>query len=323
MRLATRMAALAIALLLGMAPLARAQDAAKQPEKVQFLRVQRDERQRPVTLETSIVRYQTQPADGQKPVIVELISAVHVGDKTYYKQLNKEFEQYEVLLYELVAPEGARVPKGANSGHPVGAMQNGMSEMLELEHQLKIVDYGKKNFVHADMSPDEFSKSMADRDESLLKMMFKSMGYSMAKQSERGKQGNDLGLMLAFFSNDRALALKRAMAEQFENVDGQLALFGGPDGSTIITERNKKALEVLAKQIEAGKTNIGIFYGGGHMPDMEERLIKEFKMIRLDDHTRWLVAWDMKSSKPKSRTSDRPEGKQKEQAKPKEKAAAK
>ena len=28
---------------------------------------------------------------------------MHIGDKAYYDNLNKEFEQYDVLLYELVA----------------------------------------------------------------------------------------------------------------------------------------------------------------------------------------------------------------------------
>ena len=32
-------------------------------------------------------------------------------------------------------------------------LQNGMKDMLELEHQLQHIDYHKDNFVHADMSP--------------------------------------------------------------------------------------------------------------------------------------------------------------------------
>ena len=39
-------------------------------------------------------------------VTIDLIGAVHIGEKAYYDKLNKEFEQYDVLLYELVAPEG-------------------------------------------------------------------------------------------------------------------------------------------------------------------------------------------------------------------------
>ena len=48
--------------------------------------------------------------------------------------------------------------------------------------------------------------------------------------------------------------------------------FGGEDGSAIITDRNKKALVVLKKEIADGKKKIGIFYGAGHLSDMDKRL---------------------------------------------------
>ena len=51
-----------------------------------------------------------------RDVVVDLIGAVHVGEKAYYEALNKQFEDYDAVLYELVAPEGTRVPKGAKPG---------------------------------------------------------------------------------------------------------------------------------------------------------------------------------------------------------------
>ena len=43
------------------------------------------------------------------------------------------------------------------------------------------------------------------------------------------------------------------VAEQFENMEGQLSAFDSGNGSTIITERNKKAFSVLTKELKAGK----------------------------------------------------------------------
>lgn len=69
----------------------------------------------------------------------------------------------------------------------------------------------------------------------------------------------------------------------------------GPDGSTIVTERNKKALAVLRREREAGKRRVAIFYGAAHLPDMEKRLLDEFGMRRAE--TRWLTAWDLSEQK--------------------------
>src|SRR5262245_35840287 len=95
--------------------LAQAPDASKSKEvkkqsPASFVRVRRDAQKQPVALETAIVRYV--PASGESGLVVELVGAVHVGDRSYYDQLNKEMEQYDVLLYELVAPPGTRIPKG-------------------------------------------------------------------------------------------------------------------------------------------------------------------------------------------------------------------
>lgn len=267
--------------------------------ETKFIRIRRDEAKKPVALETAIVRYV--PADGSKKVVVDLIGAVHVGDKAYYDALNKRFADYDVLLYELVAPPGAKIPKGGRngkvSGHPVGAMQDGLKSLLELEHQLDRIDYTADNFVHADMSPSEFSKTMENRGESFTQMFFRLMGQGAAQQATGGS--NDVGMLMALFSRNRAQRMKIAMAEQFENLDGQMAAFSGPDGSTIITERNKKAFEVLAQQLKDGKTKIGVFYGAGHLPDMEERLIEEFKMKR-EGEEQWIEAWSL-ADKPTER----------------------
>jgi hypothetical protein len=179
----------------------------------------------------------------------------------------------------------------------VAAIQTMMTKMLELEYQLDGVDYQSDNFVHADMSPEQFSKSMQDRGESFFGMFLRSMGYAMTQPG--GSSGtSDAQLLMAFFDKNRALALKRVMADQFQDMGGMLAVLEGPKGSTLITERNKVALEVLKKQIAEGTNKIAIFYGAGHLPDMAKRLQDDFKMKQKD--TRWLTAWDLRDEKSKS-----------------------
>lgn len=264
-----------------------------------YVRLLRDEAREPLALQTSIIRYTKPQTDAQK-FHVDLIGAVHVGEKSYYQRLNKEFEKYDVVLYELVAPEGTRVPKGGGprSGHPVGAMQDGLKDLLGLEHQLRLVDYQKPNLVHADMSPEKFAESMEKKQESGWQMMFRAMGYSIARQNARDPGGLESFSLLGAMMTRDGQAMKREMAKQFEDVENMIGMFEGPDGSTILSERNKVALEGLKKQIAAGKQKIAIFYGAAHLPDMDERLRKEFKLER--QGVEWLTAWDL-HAKPETK----------------------
>lgn len=264
-----------------------------------FMRVRRSDKGTPLAMETVVSSYVS--ANESKPgVVVDLIGAVHVGEREYYDDLNKLFDGYDVVLYELVAPEGTVIQKDARkdkvSTHPIGLLQDGMKSMLGLEHQLDCIDYTKKNFVHADMSPEEFNKSMSERGESFMQMFLKMMGQGMAQQ-QKGDGGGDVAILMALFSRDRNLKLKIAMAEQLESAGGQLDVLSGPEGSTIITQRNKKCFEVLTKELAAGKKKIGIFYGAGHFADMEDRLIKEFGLKRSAE--KWLVAWNLEKATAK------------------------
>lgn len=256
-----------------------------------FVRLLRDGKDRPIALQTAIVRYTRTGRDDPK-AYVDLIGAVHVADAAYYRALNARFGQYDALLYELVAPPGTVVPKtGAKSSHPIGMLQQGLTGILDLDFQLDRIDYHKPNFVHADMSPAEFRKSMEDRNESLLAMAFRMMGYSMAQQDKHPDQSADAALFSVLLSPDPSLALKRILAQQFEDLEGSMGAIEGPQGSTIISERNKVALGVLSKQQAAGKQRLGIFYGAGHLPDMQLRLEKDFGLKR--QTTTWITAWDM------------------------------
>jgi hypothetical protein len=265
----------------------------------EFVRILRNPAKVPQAMQTAVVRHVPQDCGRDRPT-VDLVAAVHIGDAGYYRQLNDLFEKYEVVLFELVAPESVAVPKGGGNANrnPVSAIQNAMTGALDLQFQLKGIDYTRKNFVHADMSPEEFAKSMDRRGESLLQMVFRAMGYGLARPNGNQPMG-DGELLMALLNKNRALALKRVMARQFDDLEGQMEALSGKDGSTLITERNKKALAVLKKQIEGGKARIAIFYGAGHMRDMQQRLKDDFGLAPIS--TRWLTAWDMRDPAPRNK----------------------
>lgn len=261
------------------------------PEASDFVRIIRDVNGLPQKLQTAITRYEI-VKDGQR-TIVDLIGAIHVGDRSYYKQLNREFDKYEVVLFELVAPKNVKLSEIGTKPHraskdPVSLMQRGMQEFLHLEHQLEQVNYNKKHFVHADMSPEQFRLSMKEKGETIFTLMFRMMAAGMAKN---GSSMSDMDLILALFDPNRTKRLKQVMAEQMLDVEAMNRGLGGDEGTTLITERNKVALKVLREQMDKGKKHIAIFYGCGHMPDFRDRLLRDFSMHKTKNT--WVTAWDM------------------------------
>jgi hypothetical protein len=271
-------------------------------DKAEFLRLSRDDGGALLSLDTSIVEYQEDPAIAaradRKPVTVDLVAAVHLGSKDYYDTLDRLFAEYDVVLYELVAPPDARIPKpGRAPAGAIGTAQHGMTKLLGLEFQLDSIDYTAANFVHADLSPKEFEAAMRKRGESWWTMFMKLMRESMAR-AERGDgaPGSEIGVgdvfgMLFGSQAERQLRLRRLMAEQFSDMEALTAAFGGEEGSTLITDRNAAALDVLRRQIAKGHRRLAIFYGAAHMDDFDHRLREDFGLQ--PGETVWLEAWDL------------------------------
>jgi hypothetical protein len=171
----------------------------------------------------------------------------------------------------------------------LASMQTGMKDMLNLEYQLEHIDYLAENFTHADMSPEEFMQDMESRGDGLWKMAARMMGAGLATQAT---QGGDTGLLLALLSDNRAMKMKQVMAKQLSDVEAVTAGMNDASGdNTLIKGRNRKAFEVLRKELDKGQKTVAVFYGAGHLDDMAERLENEFQMKPTT--TVWLTAWDL------------------------------
>lgn len=284
--------------------------AAKRPE-MEFIRLRKDGR-RLMAMETNVVRYTD--SIRYPGSTVDLIGAIHLADPEYYDKLNELFSTYDVLLYEAVKDENAdigarRRPRGGAGSSDdisgdtmvglsvISTLQLGMKDALGLEYQMDGVDYAKKNFVHADMTTKEFQASMQRRGESFGGMMLKEMGKAMQKGQTTNPIAQQIDLMFSLMSTDREIRLRRIFASELAKAGADEAFADADGESTIITERNKKALRVLEDQLESGKKKIGIFYGAAHLPDMERRLMQDFYFQRGD--VKWLPAWKLRREKPK------------------------
>ena len=259
-----------------------------------YARIDDTDAGKPRAMQTAIVRYEGVKGGPNEGRVVDLVGVVHIGEEEYYRELSDRLAKYDVVLYELVAPDGTRIrPEDLQQRRSVlASMQTGMKDMLNLEYQLEKIDYMSKNFRHADMSPDEFVEDLERRGDSIVKMIARMMGAGLASQASTG---GDAGVLLALFSNDRPKKMKQAMARQLVDIEIVTAGMDDANGeNTLIKGRNAKAFKVLGEELAAGKKNIAVFYGAGHLPDMAERLEQEFSMKATT--TTWLVAWDLQSN---------------------------
>jgi len=278
-------------------PSAPAAEAPAEDEgKTEFLRFTEDKTGG--KLESAIATYKN--ADG---VTVHLVAALHVGEKSYYEGLSKTFEGYDALLYEMVKPKAMAAPvKGQKSGGMVSTFQRFLKDVLELEFQLDAIDYSAPNFVHADLDVETFFKLQEERGESLFTLMLRSMMAQMARAGEPGAPApiTIFDILAAMNSPDSARQYKLLFARQFQDIEAQLAGLEGPNGSVLLTERNKAALRVLKETIADGKKNIGIFYGAGHMRGLEDALLDMgFQRTGVE----WRLAWDM-TAKPTTKKAE-------------------
>jgi hypothetical protein len=247
-------------------------------------------------LQTASVRFTR--GDG---AIVDLVGAVHIADKAYFEDLNRRFRTYDAVLYELVggpmpkteADKASRAKARETSNLSwLSQLHQTMQRSLALSSQLEEVDYSGANFVHADVTLEQFDKLKTQKQESFLGLMLKAYAVQaqMEEEGKMAKQPNLAQLMAILLQSDSANNLKRVIGEQFDLVEDLITGIEGGDGTVIIGERNKVALEVLKQQVAAGKKNLAVFYGAAHLPDMEKRLSEQgWKKVKAE----WLTAWDL------------------------------
>jgi hypothetical protein len=272
----------------------------------EFLRLLKDEQQRLVALQTSVVSFSPRQGAGNNKSTVDLVSAVHIGDEAYYDELNRRFAGYDAVLYELVAPADGQRPSTDNEpDNPVSLLQFGLTRWLDLKHQLDCIDYSRANFKHADLTPREFARSMKRRGESVAGWMFEMAGLSLADSWNPAHSIGDAELLAALIARDRSRRLKMLFARQLEHGFDAGTKLGGEAGSTLINERNSRAMQVLDRQLRNGTQRIAIFYGAAHLPDIAHRLTNDYGFAPTE--TRWLTAWQL-SQPENANTSDSADG---------------
>jgi hypothetical protein len=280
----------------------------KKDEKpaVDYIRYREEEGQ--AKLET-VVRSLTN-SDG---VTVDLVGVVHIGDEAYYKEINTLLAGYDAVLFELVgdpealqqdqagkAKESEKGAKKADKNNPLRAVQKMVGNLLQLTFQLDHIDYTKPNFIHADLDESQFADEMKKRGESFMSLLGKSM--RLQREGKSGKMEEELEkldmgeLMSALMSGSGSDKLKIVLAKAFSDAETLMENMEAEDGGTaIISGRNEAAFKKMDEAVKGGKKKLAVFYGAGHLPSMEETLVKKGYKFSKES---WLAAWSMKTAKP-------------------------
>ncbi|MCB0336856.1 MAG: hypothetical protein KDD62_11150 [Bdellovibrionales bacterium] len=270
----------------------------EKPEPMKFLRVSRDPNHKIVSVDTATVRYE--PIDGSD-LKVDLIGAVHMADREYFANLNQAFQQYERVLYELVAPPDTRPTKDRVPGtDPFSVLQASLPEMLAFSHQLDEVDYHAPNLVHADLSFEDLREEARKRGETAFTLIagmaldFLKVVQKMEEQQDQLKDVSVPGLLEMLTDPN---AFRQSFAETLALMDDEESIGGFTTLTPYIIEaRNNAALAVLDQEIQAGRKKLAIFYGAAHLSDFEGKLLSEFGLKRTG--VQWNKAWDLRKDVP-------------------------
>ncbi|XP_031258396.1 uncharacterized protein LOC116116472 [Pistacia vera] len=147
-----------------------------------FMRFKRGSRKGSAQLQTAVVSYKKKfPWSLLPPFLqVDLVSTIHIADKEYFETLQKELEDYDCILYEMVASreslENRRNPadtKKLRSSRSrgfniLGCIQRQMARILMLDFQLDCLDYQAENWYHADLDYETFKLLQLEKGESFF-----------------------------------------------------------------------------------------------------------------------------------------------------------
>ena len=243
-------------------------------------------------LQTSIAIY-----ENESGVTLNLVSAIHMADASYYDGLNDYFQSQDAVLYELVAEAGQRPAFGeATAGigrrSPVSMLQRAMAGFLKVSFQLEKIDYTQANFRHADVSPAQLSEIMQSKNENSFSMFLSlALAQSLSQTDSRPQSGlGSLAILKAMVTQQRDSVVKYLLAKELSNAELTALSAELESQLTILGDRNLAALRVLKASLKDPQLrSLSIFYGAAHMAGIERAIVSDFGFKKVGE--RWLDAW--------------------------------
>jgi hypothetical protein len=249
-----------------------------------YLRIIREDPGK-VSLQIALRRFQ--PARGYGPDIW-LVGASHVGESNYYASLQRYLDDRDVVLFEGV---GAKNKTELFDPEDQTSLQHTMALALGVVFQLQAIHYDRAHFRNSDLTIPQLQRLLAGRKQNgepaagEANEEFEQLMQMMDGSSTLGTLMH-FGLKLIGSSRKLQAMTKMMLIEALGGFRGDMAQMNGIPPAiqqlliVIIQERNKVVLADLTAELanrRSGKESIAVFYGAGHMVDLEKRLRAELK----------------------------------------------
>jgi hypothetical protein len=288
---------LGVCLLTGCGTTPKSPPVAQAPPKP-YLRIERSENGA-IALQATV--RQLTPPKRRAPVIW-LVSAAHIGETNYYAELQKHLDACELVLFEGIGGRPQkRPPKSESDPKSMSSLQTSLAESLGLVFQLEAVDYDRSHFKNSDVPVKQIQEMMTAAAQRTNTASDAGKGMQDLMQIMDGSSFFGLllhtGVKLISTSPRLQATFKVVFIETLGQLRGDLAQAKGlpPELKELMTfiikERNQIVMKDLRQALETRKPpkSIAIFYGAGHMYDLEQRIGEEFNYRPTAD--RWLTAF--------------------------------
>lgn len=233
------------------------------------------------------------PAGRRRPP-VWLVGVIHLGTADYYAQLQEFLDQRSLVLFEGI---------GADQGDfklqdDEFSLQDQLASALGLAFQLDAINYQRPTFRNSDLGYEELVRlfggepggGVPEEAAGVSQTAAGGAEFNVLMQMMRG-EGFFGGIarfgVSALASSPRLQATMKVMLiEMMGGLPANLAEIAGmPDGmkqlmDNLIKARNDVVVRDLRRELRQRRRpqTIAIFYGAGHMADLEERLCRELRL---------------------------------------------
>jgi hypothetical protein len=274
-------------------------------------------------LELQIAVRKFVPSRRQGPAIW-LAGVSHLGQSNYFAALQRELDQKTLVLFEGISergsgfsPEGMVTgrrrravrtvetssnfvpPSDASQAQGISSLQTSMATSLGLVFQLNAIDYSRPNFRNSDLSVQQLRQLLADQPAPAGEPGA-SQGFEALLQAMQGGSLLDslvqLGLRFLSASPKLQALGKLALVEVIGDIKGDPGQLRGLPPQVkqllevLVQKRNQKVIDDLSRTLkDLGRADsVAIFYGTGHMPDLELRLRQQLHYRPVEQL--WLTA---------------------------------
>lgn len=254
-----------------------------------------------------------------------LAAVTHIGDTNFFRNLQQHLSKHDVVLFEAVLPErkggwsGPQFSK-IRSALPEGEanLQTDLAHSLGLAFQLEAVNYNHPNYRNSDISVEGIQRLLNPKVQRTGQKPGKNAKHAEDEESNESfdqlmqiMEGKGfLGGLLKFgvsmiAANPRLQAVtKLTFIDVLGGLKGDIASTKAvpPDMAqllkVLIHNRNQTVVDDLRKELlrEKSPASISVFFGAGHMDDLERRVRDQLNYVPVEDV--WIPAFsvDLKKS---------------------------